>query len=148
MSSCPTLTWAENSAYRVARELTSLMGSGGKPHTVVSDNGTELTSSAILRWSQEGRVEWHFMAPGKPMQNGFVESFNGRLREECLNETVFTSLAHARFVLAAWRRHYNEERPHSAIGNAIPGSRSLARFSPADVIQEATPKATIRMRAS
>jgi len=93
MSSCPTLTWAENSAYRVARELTSLMDCGGKPHTVVSDNGIELTSSAILRWSQERRVEWHYIAPGKPMQNGFVESFNGRLRDECLNQTLFTSLA-------------------------------------------------------
>lgn len=67
------------SGARVARELTSLMGSRGKPHTVVSDNGTELTSSAILRWSQERRVEWHYIAPGKPMQNGFVESFNGRM---------------------------------------------------------------------
>ena len=67
----------------------------GKPQTVVSDNGTELTTSAILRWSQERRVEWHYIAPGKPMQNGFVESFNGRLRDECLNETLFTSLPHA-----------------------------------------------------
>jgi putative transposase len=74
------------SGARVARELTGLMGNRGKPHTVVSDNGTELTSSAILRWSQERRVEWHYIAPGKPMQNGFVESFNGRLRDECLNE--------------------------------------------------------------
>ena len=89
------------SGARVARELTGLMGIRGKPHTVVSDNGTELTSSAILRWSQERRVEWHSIAPGKPMQNGFVESFNGRLRDECLNETLFTSLAHARSVLAA-----------------------------------------------
>jgi putative transposase len=79
------------------------MGSSGKPHTVVNDNGTELTSSAILRWSQERRGEWHYIAPGKPMQNGFVESFNGRLRDECLNETLFTSLTHARFVLATWR---------------------------------------------
>ena len=94
------------SGARVARELTSLIGMRGKPHTVVSDNGTELTSSAILRWSQERRVEWHYIAPGKPMQNGFVESFNGRLRDECLNETLFTSLAHARFVLAAWRHDY------------------------------------------
>ena len=68
------------SGVRVARELTRLIGLRGKPHTVVSDNGTELTSSAILRWSQERRVEWHYIAPGKPMQNGFVESFNGRLR--------------------------------------------------------------------
>ncbi|MDB2694745.1 IS3 family transposase [Erythrobacter sp.] len=108
------------SGARVARELTSLIGMRGKPHTVVSDNGTELTSSAILRWSQERRVEWHYIAPGKPMQNGFVESFNGRLRDECLNETLFTSLAHARFVLAAWRHDYNTVRPHSKLGGKTP----------------------------
>ena len=68
------------SGVRVARELTRLIGIRGKPHTVVSDNGTELTSSAILRWSQERRVEWHYIAPGKPMQNGFVESFNVAIR--------------------------------------------------------------------
>lgn len=72
------------SGARVARELTSLMGSRGKPHMVVSDNGTELTSSAILRWSQERRVEWHYIAPGKPMQNGFVE----RLASPPLGSTV------------------------------------------------------------
>ena len=87
---------------------------------MVSDNGTELTSSAILRWSQERRVEWHYIAPGKPMQNGFVESFNGRLRDECRNETLFTSLAHARFVLAAWRHDYNTVRPHSKLGGKTP----------------------------
>jgi putative transposase len=108
------------SGVRVARELTELIGLRGKPHTVVSDNGTELTSSAILRWSQERRVEWHYIAPGKPMQNGFVESFNGRLRDECLNETLFTSLAHARFVLAAWREDYNHVRPHSKLGGLTP----------------------------
>ena len=108
------------SGARVARELTSLLGSRGKPHTVVSDNGTELTSWAILRWSQERRVEWHYIAPGKPMQNGFVESFNGRLRDVCLNETLFTSLAHARFVLAAWRHDYNTVRPHSKLGGKTP----------------------------
>lgn len=86
---------------QVARELPGLMGSRGKPHTVVSDHGTELTSTAILRWSQERRVEWHYIAPGKPMQNGYVERLSGRLRDECLNETLFTSLAHARFVLVA-----------------------------------------------
>ncbi|MHA6719711.1 IS3 family transposase [Sphingomonas sp. RS6] len=108
------------SGVRVARELTRLIGLRGKPHTVVSDNGTELTSSAILRWSQERRVEWHYIAPGKPMQNGFVESFNGRLRDECLNETLFTSLAHARFVLDAWRHDYNHVRPHSKLGGKTP----------------------------
>ena len=65
---------------------------------VVSDNGTELTSNAILRWQQDRKVEWHYIAPGKPMQNGFVESFNGRLRDECLNEHLFASLRHARQI--------------------------------------------------
>jgi putative transposase len=61
--------------------------------------GTELTSLAILRWTQERPIEWHYIAPGKPQQNGYVESFNGRLRDECLNETLFVSLGHARSVL-------------------------------------------------
>ena len=121
------------SGARVARELTSLLGSRGKPHTVVSDNGTELTSSAILRWSQERRVEWHYIAPGKPMQNGFVESFNGRLRDECLNETLFTSLAHARFVVAAWRHDYNTVRPHSKLGGKTPAEIALAVM--ADIVR-------------
>lgn len=88
------------SGARVARELTALIGLRGKPQTVISDNGTELTSSAILRWSQERQVPWRYIAPGKPMQNAFVESFNGRLRDECLNETLFISLSHARSFLA------------------------------------------------
>lgn len=69
-----------------------------------------------MPWSQERRVEWHYIAPGKPMQNGFVESFNGRLRDECLNETLFTSLAHARFLLAAWQHDHTTVRPHSKLG--------------------------------
>ena len=108
------------SGSRVARELDHLIALRGKPRTVVSDNGTELTSSAILRWSQEQRVEWHYIAPGKPMQNGFVESFNGRLRDECLNETLFTSLPHTRSVLAAWKEDYNTVRPHSKLGGKTP----------------------------
>ena len=75
----------------VARELNSLIGSRRRPHKVVSENGTELTSSPILRWSQERRSGWHYIAPGKPMQNGFVESFNGRLRAESLNKTCSLS---------------------------------------------------------
>ena len=90
------------SGARVARELTSLIEVRGKPHTVVSDNGTELTSSAILRWSQERRVEWHYIAPGKPMQNGFVESFNNRLRDECPSEHLFANLRQALELISAW----------------------------------------------
>lgn len=80
---------------------------GGRPGTIVSDNGTEFTSIAILRWSQEAGIAWHCIAPGKPTQNAFIESFNGRLRDELLNETLFSSLGHAREVLADWKDDYN-----------------------------------------
>ena len=105
---------------RVVRELDAIVAARGQPTMIVSDNGTELTSMAMLRWSQERRVEWHYIAPGKPQQNAFVESFNGRLRDELLNETLFTSLAHAREVLALWKDDYNTIRPHSGLGNLTP----------------------------
>jgi putative transposase len=108
------------SGMRVARELDLVIARRGRPAGIVSDNGTELTSMAILRWGQETRVEWHYIAPGKPQQNAFVESFNGRLRDECLNETLFTSLDHARTVLEAWKDDYNTVRPHSGLGNLPP----------------------------
>lgn len=108
------------SGARVSRELDRVVAARGKPLMVVSDNGTELTSTSILRWSQERRVEWHYIAPGKPTQNAFVESFNGRLRDECLNETLFTSLAQTRAVLAAWQHDYNTVRPHSKLGGKTP----------------------------
>lgn len=114
------------SGMRVARELDWAIAERSRPAMVVSDTdrrglirginpkgGTELTSMAILRWSKERDVAWHYIAPGKPQQNGFIESFNARLRDECLNETIFTSLAQARSVLAAWRQDYNHHRPHS-----------------------------------
>jgi putative transposase len=105
---------------RVARALDAVIAERGRPLLCVSDNGTELTSMAILRWCQETQVEWHYIAPGKPMQNAFIESFNGRLRDELLNETLFVSLAHARSALADWMDDYNTVRPHSAIGNVPP----------------------------
>ena len=108
------------SGRRVARELDAVIVSRGRPVTIVSDNGTELTSMAILRWSQETGVDWHYIAPGKPTQNAFAESFNGRLRDELLNETLFTSLAHAREALNAWKHDYNTVRPHSGLGNLPP----------------------------
>jgi putative transposase len=108
------------SGVRVARELDAIAADRGKPLCVVSDNGTELTSTAILRWSQERGVEWHYIAPGKPTQNAFVESFNGRLRDECLNETLFTSLAQARAILTTWQQDYNTVRPHSKLGGRTP----------------------------
>ena len=118
------------SGARVARELDAIVAVRGTPDVIVSDNGTELTSTAILRWSQERMVAWHYIAPGKPQQNAFAESFIGRLRDECLNETVFTSLRHARAVLAEWRRDYNEVQPHSACAGSAPGSTSMPPCSP------------------
>jgi len=108
------------SGMRVTRELNQLLTRRGKPRTIVSDNGTELTSIAILKWCQETDIEWHYIAPGKPMQNGFVESFNGSFRDECLNETLFSSLAEARKQITAWKEDYNKHRPHSSLGNITP----------------------------
>jgi putative transposase len=108
------------SGIRVARELDRLCVERGKPRMIVSDNGTELTSMAILRWADDLKVAWHYIAPGKPVQNAFVESFNGRLRDELLNETLFRSLSHARIVLEAWRTDYNTSRPHSRLGWLTP----------------------------
>ena len=87
---------------------------------IVSDNGTELTCNAMLKWTTETAIEWHYIQPGKPMQNGFMESFNGKLRDECLNEHVFTSLASARRIIEDWRIDYNEVRPHSSLGYQTP----------------------------
>ena len=87
---------------------------------IVSDNGTELTCNAVLGWCSDHKINWHYIAPGKPMQNGFVESFNGRMRDELLNETMFRNLAHARVVIRGWTHDYNTNRPHSALGYATP----------------------------
>ncbi|WP_309957664.1 IS3 family transposase [Agrobacterium tumefaciens] len=108
------------SGRRVARELTTLIERRGKPGMIVSDNGTELTSNAILAWSRDHKVEWHYIAPGKPMQNGYVESFNGRMRDELLNESLFFSLDHARSAIAEWADDYNHFRPHSSLGYQTP----------------------------
>ena len=114
------------SGLRVARELDAIIRHRGRPDTIVSDNGTELTSNAILGWADEAGVGWHYIAPGKPQQNGFNESFNGKLRDELLNETLFRSLPHARAVLESWRRDYNEARPHSKLGWMTPGAYARA----------------------
>ena len=107
------------SGVRVVRELEQLIRERGKPKIIVSDNGTELTSVAVLRWVP-GRVAWHYIEPGKPVQNAFIESFNSRLRDECLNEHVFLSLAEAREIIASWRHDYNFVRPHSSLGKLTP----------------------------
>ncbi len=106
------------SGARLARFLSEL----GRPlpRRIVLDNGPELTSKAMFFWSQENGVKLNFIQPGKPTQNAFVESFNGRFREGCLNQHWFKSLTHARFVINKWRHHYNEERPHSSLNYQPP----------------------------
>ena len=108
------------SGLRVTRELDALVAVRGKPSAIVSDNGTELTSMAVLKWCQQTGVEWHDIAPGKPMQNGFVESFNDRFLDECLNETVFPNLAQARATIGSWKEDYSLTRPHSALDHRSP----------------------------
>ena len=107
------------SGVRVVRELDRLILERITPRVIVSDNGTELTSMAVLRWATD-RVGWHYIQPGKPIQNAFIESFNSKLRDECLNEHVFASLAEARQIIEAWRHDYNWVRPHSSLGALTP----------------------------
>ena len=118
------------SGARVARELDALVRVYGKPACIVSDNGTEFTSRAILKWAGDNDVDWHYIDPGKPQQNAFIESFNGSLRDELLNEEIFDTLDDARRKLALWRYDYNNVRPHSSLGNQAPAEarRALEQF--------------------
>jgi putative transposase len=118
------------SGARVARELDRLIEERGQPCSIVSDNGTELTSRAMLRWQLATGVAWHYIQPGKPQQNAFIESFNGRLRDECLNETLFSTLHEARWIIEAWRVDYNSERPHTSLNGLTPNE--FARRSAKD----------------
>ncbi len=110
------------SGVRVARVLTAVIAQRGKPAMIVSDHGTEFTSNAIFAWAKDQGVAWHYIAPGKPMQNGYIESFNGKMRDELLNESLFLSLAHARQAIAAWVADYNTARPHSSLSYRTPAA--------------------------
>lgn len=105
---------------RVVRLLEELREITGLPAMIVSDNGPEFTSRAFLTWAERSGIELRFIQPGKPTQNAFVESFNGKFRTECLEAHWFTSLADARGVIEAWRHDYNEVRPHSSLGDRTP----------------------------
>jgi putative transposase len=109
---------------RIVRELDELVAEGGRPGMIVTDNGPEFAGKALDAWAYKHGVKLHFILPGKPVENAYVESFNGKFRDECLNEHWFTSLAHARDVIEQWRQDYNEVRPHSSLGNETP-----ARFA-------------------
>jgi putative transposase len=107
---------------QLTRMLDDVCARRGKPAVIRSDNGRELTGKAMLTWAHRNGVTLRQIEPGKPNQNGYVESFNGRLRDECLNEHWFVSLAHAQVVINAWVREYNEERPKKALGGLTPAS--------------------------
>lgn len=105
---------------RVVRELDRLLQNRGKPACIVSDNGTELTSRAVLQWAQLRGIHWHYIRPGKPAENGYTESLNGKIRDECLNEHWFGSLAEARQIISLWKEDYNHVRPHSSLNYQTP----------------------------
>ena len=105
---------------RVARVLDRLKIERGLPLQIRSDNGPEFVSKAVEQWAYDNGVDWHFIEPGKPIENAYIESFNARFRDECLNENWFTSLPDARQKIEEWRRDYNQRRPHSALGYRTP----------------------------
>jgi putative transposase len=115
-----TITDNSIGGMRVVRELEQIMKERGKPKMIISDNGTEFTSNTVIKWSMEQGISWHYITPGKPNENPFIESFNGRLRDECLNENQFSSLSEAKGVINNWREDYNNQRPHSALGYLTP----------------------------
>ena len=108
------------SGSRVVRVLEELKKQRGLPQQIRSDNGPEFVSRAVDQWAYEQGLRWHTIQPGRPMENGYVESFNGRFRDECLNENWFTDLADAREKIAEWKQDYNQCRPHSALGYRTP----------------------------
>lgn len=114
------LTDVSISGARMARYLSELGIERKLPATIVCDNGTEMTSKAMFFWSRETGVKLNFIQPGKPTQNAFVESFNGKFRDGCLNQHWFRNLSEARNIIDNWRKHYNEVRPHSSLGYQPP----------------------------
>jgi len=108
------------SATSVTKALSRAMATRGKPRAITLDNGSEFTSRVFDAWAHEHGIALDFIRPGKPVENAFIESFNGRLRDECLNTHWFLSLDHAKEGIEAGRKDYNELRPHSALGNLTP----------------------------
>lgn len=105
---------------RVVRVLDGIAAERGYPETIVLDNGPELAGKVLDAWAYRHDVQLHFIRPGKPNENAYVESFNGKFRDECLNEHWFTGLSDARFTIETWRRDYNQVRPHSSLGGRTP----------------------------
>jgi putative transposase len=124
-------------ATRVIELLERVGQERGFPETIVVDNGPEFASKALHAWAYRRSVTLHFIEPGKPVQNAFIESFNGTCRDDCLNQELFVDVSDARSKIERWRRHYNEERPHSALGQRTPAefgreARGLCPRTPAE----------------
>ncbi len=117
--------------------LLRLMRLYGKPEHIRSDNGAEFTARSVMRWLRDEAIGPAFIAPGNPWQNGFVESFNGKLRDELLNREWFRTMAEAKVLIEAWRRFYNERRPHSAHAGQTPGAVYFASLAQASKASEA-----------
>ena len=122
-------------ADRVVELLERVGQAVGFPQTIVVDNGPEFASKALHAWAYRRGVKLHFIEPGKPVQNAFIESFNGTCRDDCLNQELFVDVADAKRKIERWRRYYNEERPHSALGHRTPadfarGDRGLCPRTP------------------
>lgn len=100
---------------------------------VVSDNGTEFMSNAILRWAKDHGVDWHYIAPGRPMQNGYIESFGGRTPDELLNESLFADLDQTRQLISVWVTDDNTARPHSSLGYKTPAAYAVTLIAPKGV---------------
>jgi putative transposase len=126
---------------RVVRVLERLAETRGLPLEIVLDNGPEMIGKALDEWAWRNGVRLNFIEPGKPVQNAFIESFNGRFRDECLNENWFLDLDDAREIIEAWRIDYNTRRPHSALGYATPEefASSLQGHAPGEMTTSARP---------
>ena len=131
---------------RVVRVLEGLKQQGRKPEVIVIDNGPEFVSQVVDQWAYQNGVQLHFITPGRPMENGYIESFNGKFRDECLNENWFFDLADARRKIAEWKWDYNHVRPHSALRYLTPmefAASWQAGFYRAGLGQEASSAGTL-----
>jgi putative transposase len=130
------------SGERMARYLDELAMAIGLPEGIVLDNGPEGTSKAMFEWAERTGVQLRFIEPGKPVQNAFIESFNGRFRDECLNQHWFSSIRHARQEIENWRVHYNLQRPHSSLGYKTPNEFAAERARALELCEGSTPPPT------
>jgi putative transposase len=136
---------------KVVEQMERLTAERGLPESITTDNGGEFTGKAMETWADQTGVKLDFIRPGRPVENGYIESFNGRLRDECLNGEIFFGLADAREKIEAWRRDYNEQRPHSSLGDRTPeefAGEAQREDDPVPTLRRAGPPAAAQNRAT